>query len=75
MSGVSHLEALELLSKECGGKVCEVLFCQPIHVVLSLSQVHGMCAGFAGDELKSLQGKLNKLVEAFAIDEDQDSEW
>lgn len=32
-----------------------------------------MCAGFAGDELKSLTDAVNKLTEAFAIDEDQES--
>lgn len=44
-----------------------------MHVSLCLPQIHSMCAGFAGDELKSLQESLNKLSEAFAIDEDQES--
>lgn len=33
-----------------------------------------MCGEFTGDKLESFQEKLEKLSEAFALDEDQDSE-
>ena len=75
-SGVGHLEALELLSKECAGKVGYFThLASECDVLLMCLQAHSSVGGLDDGDLQSVQANWGKLSQAFVIDEEQDSEY